>query len=169
MSTAGEEMRYPFAALLPDYARGAVGAALSGGAWALAPTAPAAIVIFGGLTGLFLVFTMRNLWRQRTRVIFNDEALAVGGTSVRAVRWRDLSGLRLRYYSTRRNRQGGWMVLQLSGAGTRVAVDSTLDGFARIIERAVLAARDNDLALDEITLANLAALERAEAAEEARP
>ena len=44
----------------------------------------------------------------------------------------------------------------------------TLDGFARVIERAVLAARDNDLALDEITLANLAALERGEATEEAR-
>jgi hypothetical protein len=160
MSAAGEELRYPFAALLPDYARGAVGAALSGGAWALAPTAPAAIVIFGGLTGLFLVFTLRNVWRQRTRVILTDEALAVGGAGMRAVEWRDLSALRLRYYSTRRNRQGGWMVLQLTGAGTRVAVDSTLEGFDRVIERAVLAARDNDLVLDEITLANLAARER---------
>jgi hypothetical protein len=169
VSVAGEELRYSFAALLPDYARGAVGAALSAGAWALAPAAPAAIVIFGGLTGLFLVFTMRNLWRQRTRVLFNEEALAVGGTGVRAVRWRDLSGLRLRYYSTRRNRQGGWMVLQLTGAGTRIAIDSTLDGFDRVIGRAVLAARDNDLALDEITLANLAALERAGGDAEQQP
>ena len=48
------EHRYPLAALLPDYGRGLLGATLSGGAWSLAPAAPAAIVIFGGLTGLFL-------------------------------------------------------------------------------------------------------------------
>jgi len=71
------EHRYPLAALLPDYGRGLVGTVLSGGAWSLAPAAPAAIVIFGGLTGLFLVFTIRNVWRHRMRITLGGDGLAV--------------------------------------------------------------------------------------------
>jgi hypothetical protein len=158
------EHRYPLAALLPDYGRGLLGTVLSGGAWSLAPAAPAAIVIFGGLTGLFLVFTMRNVWRHRMRVTLGGETLAVGGMRTRTVAWRDLSGLRLRYYATRRNRQGGWMTLQLRAGGARIALDSSLTGFSEIVARAVQAARHNELALDAVTLANLAALEQGDAA-----
>ena len=158
------EHRYPLAALLPDYGRGLIGAALSGGAWSLAPAAPAAIVIFGGLTGLFLVFTMRNAWRHRMRVTLDGEALAVDGVRRRTVAWRELSGLRLRYYATRRNRQGGWMTLQLKAGRTRIALDSSLTGFPDIVARAVQAARQNAVALDAVTIANLEALDRGEAA-----
>jgi hypothetical protein len=158
------EHRYPLAALLPDYGRGLLGAVLSGGAWSLAPAAPAAIVIFGGLTGLFLVFTMRNVWRHRMRVTLGGETLAVGGMRNRTMAWRELSGLRLRYYATRRNRQGGWMTLQLRAGRASIALDSSLIGFSEIVARAVQAARQNELALDAVTLANLAALERGDAA-----
>jgi hypothetical protein len=158
------EHRYPLAALLPDYGRGLVGAALSGGAWSLAPAAPAAIVIFGGLTGLFLVFTIRNVWRHRMRVSLGGDGLALGGMRRETVAWRDLSGLRLRYYATRRNRQGGWMTLQLKAGTTKVALDSSLTGFSEIVARAAEAARRNDLALDDVTLANLAAVARGETA-----
>ena len=163
--------RYPLAALLPDYGRGLLGTALSGGAWSLAPAAPAAIVIFGGLTGLFLVFTIRNVWRHRMRVRLGGDGLAVDGMRNRAVAWRDLSGLRLRYYATRRNRQGGWMTLQLRAGSARVALDSSLTGFPRIVAAAVGAAHENGVALDAVTLANLAALEQGGAtdADEAAP
>ena len=154
------EHRYPLAALLPDYGRGLIGAALSGGAWSLAPAAPAAIVIFGGLTGLFLVFTMRNVWRHRMRVALDAETMAVDGMRNRSLAWRDLSGLRLRYYATRRNRQGGWMTLQLRAGRTSIALDSSLTGFSDIVARAIAAARRNGVALDAVTLANLAALEQ---------
>jgi hypothetical protein len=158
------EHRYPLATLLPDYGRGLLGTALSGGAWSLAPAAPAAIVIFGGLTGLFLVFTIRNVWRHGMRVTLGGDGLAVGGMRNRTVAWRDLSGLRLRYYATRRNRQGGWMTLQLRAGSARIALDSSLTGFPEIVARAVQAARRNELALDAVTLANLAALEQGDAA-----
>jgi hypothetical protein len=154
------EHRYPLAALLPDYGRGVLGTVLSGGAWSLAPAAPAAIVIFGGLTGLFLVFTIRNVWRHRMRVRLGGDGLAVEGMRNRTVAWRDLSGLRLRYYATRRNRQGGWMTLQLTAGNARVALDSTLGGFPRIVAAALGAARENGVDLDAVTLANLAALEQ---------
>jgi len=151
--------RYPLAALLPDYGRGLVGTVLSGGAWSLAPAAPAAIVIFGGLTGLFLVFTIRNVWRHRMRITLGGDGLAVAGVRNRTMAWRDLTDMRLRYYATRRNRQGGWMTLQLRAGSARIALDSSLTGFSEIVAEAVQAARRNALPLDAVTLANLQALE----------
>jgi hypothetical protein len=153
------EHRYPLAALLPDYGRGLVGTVLSGGAWSLAPAAPAAIVIFGGLTGLFLVFTIRNVWRHRMRITLGSDGLVVAVLRNRMMAWRDLTGLRLRYYATRRNRQGGWMTLQLRAGSARIALDSSLTGFSAIVAQALRAARQNDLPLDAVTLANLQALE----------
>ena len=158
------EHRYPLTALLPDYGRGLVGTVLSGGAWSLAPGAPAAIVIFGGLTGLFLVFTIRNVWRHRMRITLGGDGLVVAGLRNRMMAWRDLTGLRLRYYATRRNRQGGWMTLQLTAGSARIALDSSLTGFSEIVAQAIQAARRNELSLDAVTLANLAALEQGGAA-----
>ena len=56
------------------------------------------------------------------------------------------------------------MTLQLKAGTTKVALDSSLTGFSEIVARAAEAARRNDLALDDVTLANLAALARGEAA-----
>jgi hypothetical protein len=66
--------------------------------------------------------------------------------------------MRLGYYSTRRDREGGWMQLKLIGAGGTVKLDSTIDDFTHIARRALAAARANNLQLGEPTLENLAAL-----------
>src|SRR5215510_3898631 len=56
--------RYSLQNLLPDYLRGGAGLIIGGGGWLLAPSALHVIVIFGGLTVLFLLFTMRTVARQ---------------------------------------------------------------------------------------------------------
>lgn len=150
--------RYPFRSLLPDYLRGAAGLAVAVGFWLLAPDATHIVAIFGGLTVLFLLFTMRTVARQGTRVEMTDEAIASAGVRRVALRWQELERVRLRYYSTRRNRSGGWMNLQLRGGGGSITVDSQIDGFEAIAARAARSIVDNRLNADDVTLANLAAL-----------
>ena len=77
---------------------------------------------------------------------------------VLALRWSDLDRVKLRYYSTRRNRSRGWMTLKLGTGWTTISVDSTIDGFDAIAGRAARAITDNGIGVDEVTLANLAAL-----------
>jgi hypothetical protein len=150
--------RYSAKNLLPDYLRGAAGLAIGGGGWLLAPSAPHVIIIFGGLTVLFLLFTMRTVARQRAWIELTEESISIGRGQATSLRWRDLNHVKLRYYSTRRNRSGGWMTLKLSTATASIAVDSSIDGFDAITARAARAFRDNRLAADDTTLANLAAL-----------
>jgi hypothetical protein len=131
---------------------------IGAGGLLLAPTVVHVIVIFGGLTGLFLLFTIRTALRQWTWIELTEDAISVSQPRRETLRWDQLSHVKLRYYSTRRNRTGGWMALTLASTGQRIAVDSNIDGFDAIAARAAHAAMANRIELDEITQTNLAAL-----------
>jgi hypothetical protein len=150
--------RYSLQSLLGDYWRSGVGLIVAGGVWLLAPSTPHVVVICGGLTVLFALFTMRTVARQYSRIEMTDDAITRSGTRHRHLRWNDLAHVKLRYYSTRRNRSGGWMTLKLSGMRSAISVDSNIDGFDAIAARAARAMVDNRISADDVTLANLAAL-----------
>ena len=64
----------------------------------------------------------------------------------------------LRYYTTRRDKLDGWMLLKIRGKGGVVTLDSSLEGFDDIVRRALAAARANEIALEPGTLTNLPAM-----------
>ena len=70
--------------------------------------------------------------------------------------WGRLDRLKLSYFSTKRDRSDGWMQLSVGSTGGRqVKVDSSLDGFHDIVERAARAAEAGGVGLSEATRANL--------------
>jgi hypothetical protein len=151
--------RYPLSQILADYFLGGSGTAMSGALVALAPRSIFVLIAFGGLTGLFLLFTIRTAIRQRLRIAADADGIRLTGGWVRSLRWDEVEAVRLRYYSTRRSRKGGWMTLTLRGRGQRVSVDSHLDGFEALARRAAEAAHERNLALDPATQSNFGALE----------
>ena len=67
-----------------------------------------------------------------------------------------LDRMKLSYFSTKRDRSDGWMQLAIGSAGGRtVKVDSALDGFYDIVERAARAAAASGLELSHATRVNL--------------
>jgi hypothetical protein len=150
--------RYSLANLLPDYLRGGAGLIIGAGGWLLAPGALHIIVIFGGLTVLFLLFTMRTVARQYTRIEMTDDAIISDGARRLTLHWSDLDHVKLRYYSTRRNRSGGWMTLKLTSGRAAISLDSNIDGFDAIAARTARTLIENRATADDVTLANLAAL-----------
>ncbi|MFQ5984172.1 MAG: hypothetical protein ACE5LL_01490 [Alphaproteobacteria bacterium] len=150
--------RYPVRALAADYARAALGLALTAGPLVLVEPAPGMAYILGGLGTLFFLYGVRTVLRHVTRIqLFEEEIRAVSLWPV-VVRWQDLSGMSLAYYSTRRDRSQGWMQLRLKGGGRTLGLDSTIEGFEDIADRAFRAARGNRVELNGRTLENLAAL-----------
>ena len=159
--------RYQRGRLVGDYLRGGCGLAGSIAAWWLLPSVPQVHILIGGLTLLFLLFTIRTAWRQATRIEIIDQSFTL--ISPRSaffkqepLAWGDLVSVKLRYYSTRRSRKHGWFTMHLAGPATRVSVDSDLDGFEDMARRAALTVRDKRIAIDDTTRANLAALGFAE-------
>lgn len=150
--------RYRTQDLLGDYGRAGAGALIC-----LAP------VVFVGSNGvtlalaavglLFVVFGLRTALRQATEIVVDERGIVASGPLSRHIEWTALRGVKLSYYATRRDRQGGWMHMKLRGDGGTIRIDSALEGFDDIARRAARAALENGAELSDTTRANFAALD----------
>lgn len=150
--------RYPFSEIGADYLRSAAGLALTAGPVLFAELLPAFTIILGALALLFAGYGLRTYWRQRTAVEVSDEALRTLGPFGKTVPWAALDEVRLRYFSTRRDRTKGWMQLTVKGQNATIHLDSTLESFEDVARRVVSAAEQHGIQLGEATLSNLQAL-----------
>jgi hypothetical protein len=152
--------KYRRGALLGDYVRAGVGALLTGVPMLFVGGSPATLIILGGLTALFVLFGLRTLIRHSTVVALSPVGVRVqsvlGGGEIA---WQELAQLKLGYYTTRRDRQGGWMQLSLRGGGRHFKFDSSLEGFDHVVRQAVNAADANGIELSDATLANLGSMD----------
>lgn len=155
--------RYQTRALYGDFARAGIGFAISFGALAATGFSGFTGWLFGVCAAIFLLFGVRTLRRAVTNYELTDTGLtrfyATGfGRTERALAWRGLTKLKLRFFPAKRDRSQGWMEMTLAGEGARMRLDSTLGDFDAIVRAAVGAATHRRLALSESTLSNLAAL-----------
>jgi hypothetical protein len=155
---SGSGFRYPLRALGLDYAGSGAGLACSLGLIGFVRLAAPVAWVLTAAAALFLVYFGRTVCRQLTHIELDETGIRARGPLGAAIRWDDLRLLRLDYYSTRADREGGWMQLKLGDAQHTIRIDSDLDGFAQVVERAARAAAQRALALDAATLANLQAL-----------
>jgi hypothetical protein len=149
---------YPSSAMIGDYLRAAAGFVPAAAILAIAPVGAAAAAILGGLAALFSVFGIRTALRHGTRVEMTEAGLSAAGPMAAAIRWAELDRMKLAYYSTRRDRRDGWMQLELRSGWSTIRIDSRIDGFAELVERAAGAAELRGLDLNAATAANLEAL-----------
>ena len=162
------QYHYPPKTLAGDYLRAGGGFAITGGPALFLPTATPVTVIFGALAMLFGIFGLRTALRQFTVIEMSDEAITVVGAGGKRMAWCDVRQLRLDYYSTRRDSQGGWMQMKISTSGGHIRIDSALDGFAGLAGEAAAHAAVHGVAMNETTRGNFRALGVAPPVTEAR-
>jgi hypothetical protein len=167
---------YPLRTLSSDYLRVAVGLALTLGPLLLLELAAPIAWLLAALALLFFWFGLRTGLRQLSAVELSPQGSAIRGPFGRHLAWDELARMKLAYYAPRgwgsprrRERhhergerdegQRGWLQLTLQGTrGRPIRVDSTLEGFDRVLRRAMAAAAPKQLELDPSTTANLCAL-----------
>ncbi len=155
-------LRYSWRSLFPDFAGGGIGLALSIGPLAFVHPAEPVAWVLAAAAALFLVYFGRTVCRQLTHIELDEIGIRARGPAVgllsAAIRWEDLRSLRLDYFSTRRDGEGGWMQLRLRDAQHSIRIDSELEGFASLVRAAVLEAVRRGIDLDQATRANLGVL-----------
>jgi hypothetical protein len=153
------DLRYPRPTLWADYMRAAAGVVLCGAPLLLLEVNHwLAGILFGGFL-LFALFLVRTALRHHTRYVLGPDTLCADGPAGTLVEWNRLDRMKLSYFSTKRDRTDGWMQLTVGSPGGRtVKIDSSLDGFHDIVERAALAAQTAGLTLSDATRANLKAM-----------
>ena len=151
--------RYPTAAIAADYARGLAGILLTAGPLWLLGLSGAFAWLLAACMLLFLVYFARAVVRHLTRIELSETGITARGPFGGAVPWDELRSMKLSYYTTRSDRTGGWMQLDLSTGESSVSIDSRLDDFADVVDTAAQhVQRRGRPALDETTRRNLKAL-----------
>ena len=157
MSSA--DLRYPRPTILADYARAGAGVLLCGAPLLLLEVNRWLALVLGVGFALFALFLVRTALRHRTRYVLTPDTLCADGPAGTLVEWNRLDRMKLSYFSTKRDRSDGWMQLGIGSMGGRlVKVDSSLDGFHDIVERAAHAAEGAGVTLSDATRANLRAM-----------
>jgi hypothetical protein len=149
---------YPGTALLGDYLRAAAGFVPTAALLATTRVSVTAGTILVGVASLFLLFGIRTALRHGTRIELTNAAVRASGPLAVSIAWSEIDGLKLAYYSTRRDRGGGWLQLELRAGRSVLRLDSRIDGFATLVERAARAAEARGLPFDAATATNLRAL-----------
>lgn len=149
---------YPAAAMVGDYLRTAAGLVPTGVVFATEPVSAVAATVLGSFAAVFGIFGLRTVLRHGTSLEMTDTELRAQGALRCTISWAELDRMKLNYYSTRRDRRGGWMQLELGAGGSKVRLDSRIVGFDRLVERAAVVAARRGIELNEATLANLEAL-----------
>jgi len=150
--------RYPPSALFADCARGVGGMAFAGGLLlVVTPERPIAWISAAALA-LFLVYFARAVVRHLTRIEWSEGGIVARGPFGRVVSWDELNSMKLRHYTTKSDRTGGWMQLDLGTRHASIRVDSRLECFAEIARAAAGQALRRGHSLDEATRFNLRAL-----------
>jgi hypothetical protein len=150
--------RYPAGALAADYLRGGLGLAATAGPLAFVDPTPGLAWILAAAAALFLVYCARTVCRQLTIIELDETGIRASGPLGAGIRWDELRSMRLDYYSTRRDREGGWMQLKLHGAGRAMRIDSELEHFAGLVRAAAGEARRHGHQFDQDSRDNLKAL-----------
>ena len=127
-------LAYPRAAAFGDLVRALLGAGVVLVPVAAVPTGPVVTVLALAAVAVFAALGLRAALLLCTRFEIDETGIAALGPINRAVSWRDLRMVKLAYYSTRRDRSGGWLQLTLVGeaaasASTRGSTAS--DGWRR--------------------------------------
>src|SRR5207249_1424904 len=149
---------YPATAMVGDYLRAAAGLVPTGVVFATEPVGTVAATVLGSFAAVFGIFGLRTVLRHGTSLEMTDTDLRAHGALRARIAWAELDRMKLTYYSTRRDRRSGWMQLELSAGGSRVRLDSRIEGFDRLVRRAAEVAAARGVALNEATLDNLQAL-----------
>jgi hypothetical protein len=144
--------------IFTDYVRTALGMILTAVPLSLPDLYAFFQVLFGTAFILFSFYGIATIKRHVTQIQVTDRGVSLQGLGSATVNWREISGLKLAYFSTSRDGSNGWMQLSLAGGHQTIKIDSRLNGFQTIARLAVNSAEANNLTLDPATIDNLVAL-----------
>lgn len=150
--------RYARRELNGDLLRAGAGIALCAVPLAFADVGTTGLYVLAAPAALFAVFGARTLRNRRVVIEVDENGIGNGRRPGGRIAWSELDTIKLSYFSTRRDRENGWMQLKLSGGGERLAITSALDGFETVCRAAWRAARAGEIEISDATARNFAAL-----------
>ncbi len=84
---------------------------------------------------LFSIYFAFLIIKSLSKITFTDkEVIRTNLINKNIIKWKDISEVKLHYYSTRRDKEKGWMVLLLFNNKKKIAIHSSIPDFDKILE-----------------------------------
>ena len=151
------EHRYPPSAMVSDYLISGAGFTLAFSPLAAFSLPAVTNVVLGLLCLGFAAYGAAMLRRQCMRVEADGDGLWFSPPQ-RHIAWNEITRFGLAYFSTRRDGARGWMELKVESRAATLRVDSRLERFNELVDRAWSAASRLGVEPDPPTRENLRAL-----------
>jgi len=160
--------RYPLRSLIWDYGRAGTGLLIAMAPLLIGSVGSVFFVLLIALALLFLGYGLRTLRHHLTAYELRPDGIVSHGPLKRIHEWNAVSAMRLRYYSTVRDKnqrdlKRGWLELKITSPAGTTRIDSEVQGFGAILDAAAAAANTHGIAMDETSAENFKTF-RAEAA-----
>jgi hypothetical protein len=154
--------RYPARSLMWDYCRAAAGLLIAGTPLLMGSPGVFFTLLFGTVAALFFFYGLRTVNQHMSALELREDGIMNHGPRKKFFGWDDLSDVRLRYYSTtrdknRRSLDSGWMELRLAGPDGQLRIDSEISEFDTILDAVAGIIERRKLDLDETTEQNFKA------------
>lgn len=150
--------RYPVASLRGDYLRAAGGMLFLGLLLIGASTVPVMFVLIGSVFLLFAGFGFQTWSKHMTMIELDGDGLQIFGLRRRKFTWDTLTGVKLRFFTMKRDRDSGWMELTLIGDAGKTKIDSSIEGFNEIAEAVAKSVEEKGIKIDETSVENFNAI-----------
>ena len=132
--------RNPSRAMTVDCATGATGFAPAASLLMVVQPGGPVIWVLAAAAALFLVYFDRAVVRYLTQTELDERGIRALGPLGAKIPWDETRSLRLNHNTTRSDRSGGWMQLEVRGTQRSIRIDSSLSdssGLAALVGRDV--------------------------------
>ena len=87
-------------------------------------------------TILLLIYSTYLTLKSLSKITFDEEEIIKSNPVIKTIlKWKDISEIKLNYYSTRRDKEKGWMVLFLLNKQKKIVIHSSISGFDVILKQ----------------------------------
>ena len=152
--------KYRISFLLTNYIKATIGIAIS--------VFPIFILEAAGLIKyflllifvIFILLLIKTIFNQMVTVFISNDSIEILELFIRKrkIKWDKVKKFELQYYSTRQDKEKGWMQLKVSDKKNTIIIRSAISDFEAIAKKTACIASNNDITLTNRTVINYKAI-----------
>ena len=117
------------------------------------------LYIFWFFILLLSIYLINLMLKNFSRIILTEEKIIKSNLIIKTIlNWKDITEIKLNYYSTRKDNEKGWMVLFLLNNQKKISIHSSISGFDVILKKIAIKTYSNNYLFNYYTENNFKAM-----------
>ena len=152
--------KYRISFLLTNYIKASIGIFVSVFPIFILEAAGIIKYFFVLIFAIFILLLIKTIFNQLVTVFISNDSIEIIEFFIkkRKIKWDKVNNFELQYYSTRQDKEKGWMQLKVSDKKNTITIHSAISNFEVIAKKTAYVASKNDITLTNRTVINYKAI-----------